>query len=315
MKALIAFWCVLAGGCAFGAEVKSRPPPGGYACAELPTGVAGGFRHVSSTLAARIGEARHRGVDMIARDGDAEQSIAGRLSYTSADKALEDEAVDVYTCQPNGWDLVSTTRTDDNGRFAVELAGDARLPVGTHELFARVRGDNTGIRFYGFVIPADQQVVVSDVDGTLTDSETACVGEIVLGRNPGAQPGAAQALADTGELVVYLTTRGDQYTELTRQWLEDHAFPRGALRLAPSTLTLPGAAQRAAKTRMLASLGVPVSAAIGNRESDVRAYQSQGLPASRIFIKLPEFSGELAADLTAHQATGFDDFGSLSTQL
>ena len=45
---------------------------------------------------------------------------------------------------------------------------------------------------------------------------------------------------------------------------------------------------------MLRKLGVPVHAAIGNRATDVAAYREAGIPADRIFMKLPGFDDELA---------------------
>ena len=56
-----------------------------------------------------------------------------------------------------------------------------------------VVGDRTGVAFLGFVGQDDTQLLVSDVDGTLTSSENAFVETILLGLEPDVQPGAPAA--------------------------------------------------------------------------------------------------------------------------
>jgi phosphatidate phosphatase PAH1 len=48
-----------------------------------------------------------------------------------------------------------------------------------------------------------------------------------------------------------------------------------------------------------------VAGGVGNRATDVAAYQAVGLPPSRIFIGISEFADELADHLAAGRATGF----------
>lgn len=280
-----------------------------------PPGKDGSFRHTTSRAIAKVGDPKHRGVDLVARTTDATQRLGGKLAYGSTDKDLQDEDVDIFACSPAGWTLVASATTDDEGRFEAALEGRSRLDAGTHALYARVNGDGTGAFFYGFVLTPGQRVIISDVDGTLTSSENAIVEQIALGTNIGFQDGSPEALHESGALVVYLTARGDQYTELTRQWLDDQGYPRGALRLAPSLLTLPGDAQLEAKKSLLKGLQVPITAGIGNRSTDIHAYTHAGLAPGQIFIKLPEFTDELQAQLAAGHATSFDDYSLLAAQL
>lgn len=280
-----------------------------------PPGKDGSFRHTRSRAIARLGDPTHRGVDVVARTTDATQRLGGKLAYGATDKDLEDEDVTIFACTDTGWRTVTTATTDDEGRFAATLAGTKRLAAGTHALYARVNGDGTGAFFYGFVLTPGQRVIISDVDGTLTSSENAIIEQIALGTNIGIQEGSPEALHDSGALVIYLTARGDQYTELTRRWLDDQGYPRGALRLAPSLLTLPGDAQLEVKKALLDGLQVPITAGIGNRSTDVHAYTHAGLTPGQIFIKLPEFTDELSEQLAAGQARSFEDYALLAAQL
>lgn len=279
-------------------------------CPASPAAATTGFRHTRSRILAKLGSPRHRGIDLIAAAGDENQTLGGKLAYTKTDKDLEDEDVEVFACVGKRWRSVGRTRTDGDGRFALALAGAARLPVGMTDLYAHVPGDGSGVRFLGFVAARGEEVIVTDVDGTITAAENA-VYRAVLGRDIGHQPGAPEALAQSGKTVVYVSARGDQLTEMTRRWLAAHGFPKGPMRLARSLVTLPGKRTVALKTTTLAALRVPIAAGIGNRASDITAYRNAGLTPDRIFINLPEFTDELRARLAVGEATAFDHYTEL----
>ncbi|MEO8550293.1 MAG: hypothetical protein ABI678_09970, partial [Kofleriaceae bacterium] len=183
---------------------------------------------------------------------------------------------------------------------------------GLHDLYVSVVGDRSGVAMLGYVGDA---IAISDVDGTLTASESAVIETLVGGENPAAQSDAAamfRNLAARGIQVVYLTARGNQYTEATRSWLASRGFPRGPLRLAPSFATLPGDATVAFKRAAISALGIAVVAAIGNRASDITAYTAAGVAADRIYIKLPEYQSEVQGALDAGEARGFNDYPALN---
>ena len=287
-------------------------------CTAAPdAGPATGWRHTASKLTARLGAPHHRGIDLIATDDDATQILTGKLAYGITDKDLEDEDVELFACLDTRWQRLGTARTDRDGRFALALAGDARLPAGMRELRLSVTGDRTGAAFVALVAARGSALVVSDVDGTLTASENAYLTALVVGGAVAVQPDAAatlRSLAARGYTVVYVSARGDRFTEDTRDWLEANGFPRGPLRLPGAIVTLPGEDTIELKTAALASLAAfEVEAGFGNRASDVSAYLAAGLPPERIFIKLPEFADELAAPLAAGSATGFATYGELLT--
>jgi hypothetical protein len=289
-------------------------------CAGAPdAGPAGDFRHFTSSLISDLGDAKHRGFDLVTSASSPTQRLEGWISYTILDKALEDEDVDVFACRAGQWRPVGTARTDDEGHFALDLSGADRLPVGMRDLFVSVRGDRTGVGFLGYVAPDGARLIVSDVDGTLTSSENAFLETIALGIEPGARAGASGAYAAAttrGFQLVYVTARGNQYTTDTRTWLDHKGFPRGPVRLAPSFLTLPGGDTIDYKTQTIAALsatGLEVVAGVGNRASDVTAYTNTGVAADRIFIEMPEYASEVAPLLDAGAAIGFATYDELST--
>jgi phosphatidate phosphatase PAH1 len=279
-------------------------------------GPAGSFRHLESKITAAVADPRHRGFDLVAPASAATQSIEGWISYGAEDKALEDEDVDVFACRESAWAKVGTARTDGEGHFALELADDARLAVAMRDLYVSVVGDRTGVGFLAYVAPDDAQLIVSDVDGTLTSSENAFFETIALGIEPDAQPNAAtayQAAAQRGYQLTYVTSRGGQYTTDTRQWLSDLGFPRGPVRLSPSFVTLPGGDTVDYKTSTISALGFPIAMGVGNRASDITAYTNSGVAPASIMISLPDYQSEVQPALDAGQAIGFTGYDQLRT--
>lgn len=279
-------------------------------------GPKGKFRHFKSKLIANLGDAAHRGFDLVAPASAGTQRVEGWLSYGLADKALEDEDVDLFACRAGEWQPLGRVTTDDEGKFSLALADGDRLPVGMRDLYASVVGDRTGTEFLGYVAPDGTQLAVSDVDGTLTSSENAYFETIALGIECDVQPGAPEAYQRAtaqGLQLVYVTARGSKNTDTTRAWLDHKGFPRGPVRLAPGFVTLPGSATVDYKTSTVQALedGLDVVAGVGNRASDVTAYTAAGVAPDHIFIKLPEFADELADDLASGAAVGFDSYDDL----
>lgn len=279
-------------------------------CAGTPdAGPATGWRHISSRLVT-MGDPHHRGTDLIATTADLTQEISGRVTYGDLDKDLEDEDLQLFACIDHVWQPLGDVRTDEDGRFTLILTGDERLALGLRDLYLSVAGDRTGVSFLAFVAPPDAPIVVSDVDGTLTASENAYPKALAIGGDTAVQPGAAEALKSAisqGVNVVYITSRGDRFTQDTRDWFAAKGFPRGPVRMPRSLITLPGTDTIEFKSDALASLGgLAILAGFGNRATDIDAYRNAGLSADRILIKLPEFTEEIAGELMAGAATGFE---------
>jgi hypothetical protein len=288
-------------------------------CAGTPaTGGKARWRHLTSWAIAGLGAPKHRGVDLAVGASSA-QVLEGEISYGLADKALEDELVDLFVCRAGRWVAAGSALTDGEGRFSLPLRGAARLPLGLRDVYVSVAGDRTGARFVALVAPDGAKLAVSDVDGTLTSSENAFPVSLVTGRTVAAHARAPEALrkmAARGYAVVYLTSRGRVFTPETRAWLEANGFPRGALRLAPSFITLPGDATAAYKASSLGALEaarLDVALGIGNRASDESAYRQAGVAPRSIFLKLPEFADEVQPLVDAGAAVGFPHYAELES--
>lgn len=286
--------------------------PARPACdAPLPdVGPATQWRHTASRLSA-IGAARHRGRDLFLRAGQPAWVI-GKFAYGLRDDDIKDEDVDVWLLRGCGstWTRVGTFRTtedgahptvlgveDTGGRLYVDLtaAGQAPLEVGRHRVLLSVQADRSAAELFLEVLPASAQVVVTDIDGTLTSSEWAAVTDIIGLAPPEAHPGAAEVmttLAARGYSMLYLTARPEWMTPVTREWLALRGFPPGVLHTTLSALGAVGGPAAAYKTTELASLstelGLVPAWAFGNKDTDAEAYDNAGVaPAHAYYYGLP----------------------------
>jgi hypothetical protein len=273
-------------------------------------GPARGWKHTQSKLIARSGKPRHRGRDLFTMVG-APQWVIGKFAYGAIDKDLADEEVDAFLlrgCGPT-WEKIGTFVTSDDkrpaslhaavdgvedrgGRIFVDLAKSPRpLEVGRHRIRMIVAGDGTGTDQFIEVLPAGAKIVVSDVDGTLTSSETAVWSDIAEQGAPTANPGAAdlmKVIASHGHYLFYLTARPDWLTEKTREWFTLRGFPPGILH---TTLLAQGAFGPTAAAFKVAELedlrratGLIPIFAFGNMPSDVDTYATAKIDAASCYF-------------------------------
>ncbi len=265
-----------------------------------------GFRHTTSSITAAAGAARHRGRDLFLAPG-APQWALGKFAYGITDKDIKDEDVDVYLLRDcvGPWTKVGTTTTtqdgqhatvegivDTGGRIYLDLAAaGAPLAVGRHRVRMVVAGDNSTADAFLEVLPPASRIVVSDVDGTLTTTETEAFTDLFTGTPPDANPGAAQvlhALSARGYFIHYLTARPEWFDGRTREWLSVRGFPRGVLHTSLAFGGATGTAAATFKTAELAALksatGVVPSLAFGNTVTDATAYQNAGVPSSQAYF-------------------------------
>ncbi len=294
----------------------AAPIPEIHCDAPPDLGAAEGFRHTTSSVTAAVGDPVHRGLDLVVSTSTGTQQIAVELGYGLVDKALEDEDVEMFACDGGSWKSLGIARTDSEGLAVIVLTGTDCLQLGIRDLYASVVGDCSDVWFLGVVAPDHTQLVVSDIDGTLTSFENAFVSSEVSGSDVAVQPGAPevfQQLAAKGYLPIYVTARPRATTEATRQWLASVGMPLGALRLSPG-IVLPGSATVDYKTGVLHKLqqaGLELALGNGNRASDLEAYTTAGLASDRITLKLPEYQDELADALAAGDAIGFTEYSEL----
>jgi hypothetical protein len=297
---------MLTAGC--GAPDTGAPEPEGVASSALTRsflsacdapppdpGPAEAWNHdFESPLIVATGAPNHRGRDLFLNPGDPQWIIA-KFAYGLTDKDLKDEEVDIYLLRDCGstWERLGTATTtyddehaavdgveDSGGRVYFEIPADKRLGIGRHRAHLVVRGDGSSTDVFLELVPPHTPMFVSDVDGTLTESEHAEVGAFLTGSQPDVHPDAARAyriLAAKGYRPMYLTARPEWLVKRTRELLDENGFPPG---IVHTTLGLTGArgdAAAAFKTgelEMLAEKGMSPAWAFGNTASDAQAYDN-----------------------------------------
>ncbi|VDK88027.1 unnamed protein product [Dibothriocephalus latus] len=181
---------------------------------------------------------------------------------------------------------------------------------------------------------SDDQLIISDVDGTITRSDL--LGHVLpmLGHD-WTHDGVAELyskIASNGYKFVYLSARAIGQAGVTRSYLE-HVFQRGKYRLPDGPVLLSPSSLMDAlhreviegkpeifKIQCLAELkeifgpdASPFFAAFGNRQNDVLAYTEAGFEPCRIFTVNP--NGMLRNEcLTGHSST-FDELISLTDHI
>ena len=295
------------------------PPP---ACdTPLPDpGPKRSWRDFASNLAV-VSPPRHRGRDQFLIPGGKQWAIA-KFAYGIFDDDIENEDVDVYLLRgcAGAWEKLGTARTTRDGQHpTIEEVADSGgrvyfeiqppLGPGRHRLHFVVGGDLSTTDAFIEVVPRGTAIFISDVDGTLTTSETAEFGGLLTGALPDANPDAARVLsllADKGYRPLYLTARPEWLTGRTREFLATRGFPAG---LVHTTLGGSGALDAAAtafKTAEIATLqgkGLRPAYAFGNTETDAEAYANRMVEpaANRVFYKYADmkFGGRRIDDWAA----------------
>ncbi|RYZ72920.1 MAG: phosphatidylinositol transfer protein [Proteobacteria bacterium] len=272
------------------------------------------------------GKPLHRGRDLIVASG-APIWIQAKFSYGIVDADLHKEPIDIYLSQGCNSGLKKigqaiTSNDNDNpavddvkdtgGRIYVNLAdlGIKSLPVGRHRVVFVVPGDNTTAELYITVVDPRQKIVVSDIDGTLTESELAAAVDVFGGsaKAHAGAPEALQILKNKGYEIIYLTARAEWFGAGTRKWLREHGFPLGTLRTTNSKIGATGQPAIDYKTRELVNFyyatGITPTIALGNKETDVVAYGAVNIePQNTFFINLDK---DLAGGI------GFSEYDSIA---
>ena len=186
--------------------------------------------------------------------------------------------------------------------------------MGRHRLHFVVGGDLSTTDAFIEVVPRGTAIFVSDVDGTLTPSETAEFGGLLTGAIPEANadsPRILGLLADKGYRPLFLTARPEWLTGRTREFLATRGFPAGIVHTTLGGSGAVGAAATSFKTAEIAALqgkGLRPAYAFGNTDTDAEAYANRMVDpaANRVFYRYADmkFGGRR-----------IDDWGSLEAEI
>lgn len=251
------------------AASEAAPPPSG-------------FRDPRSAEVVGHGKPTHRGLDVLVAEGEP-QRLSAKFAYGRLDHDLQGEDVIVEVegaakaWEPLGTYRTSSNGTDDGGRVTLVIPSERTRGVGRHRVRFTVVGDKTSTEVALVVVGKGQRAFVSDVDGTLTTSEWADVGDMLRGATPKAHDAAPRALgilAARGHLPIYLTARPERLVSRTRAFLEAAGFPPGVVIAAGGRTGAVGNAAVAAKRAVLEQLAarVEIAWAFGNMASDAEVY-------------------------------------------
>jgi hypothetical protein len=264
----------------------------------------------ASYLIVASGAPNHRGRDLFLNPGDPQWIIA-KFSYGAIDKDLKGEDVAVYLLRDCAatWEMLGTAQTtqenehsteegvaDSGGRVYFQIPPGKELGLGRHRVHLVVRGDLSKTDLFIEVIPPSTPVVVTDVDGTLTGTETEEFSALLIGQLPTVHPGAAEAfqvLASKGAHPMYMTARPEWLVGRTREFLDAYGFPPGIVHTTTDLTGATGASAATYKTgelAMLAAKGPIPDWVFGNTDTDAQAYDNGGVSplAHRIFYQFDD---------------------------
>ncbi len=264
------------------------------------------WRHSTLTpLTLAAGDPNHSAQDVIVKPG-AERNLVAKFTYGTISKDLEDEDVRIWIDDCAGWSELGDFTTNSDGR--ITAAVPAALAIGVYEARFQVLGDASMTTSFLWILPAGTHLVLTDIDGTMTASDSELFEQMLDGSHvPVPYPAAVELIeahADRRWVPVFLTGRPYWLQPRTRDWLADLDFPAGPLHVTDSNSeALPvesgvGAFKRAWIEGLLDE-GYLIDFAYGNAATDVYAYLEAGLPPEDVWIIGPH-GGE---DGT-HAATG-----------
>jgi hypothetical protein len=268
----------------------------------------------------------HRARDLLLVEGDT-QWVLAKFAYGLFDKDLKDEPVDIWVLRGCGgtWEQLGTATTtrsdgvhpivegmkDTGGRVYFEIPKAQRLGLGMHRVQLVVRGDRSRAEAWIQVVPKGSEVVVSDIDGTLTTGANVEFSALARGVQPTARPGAAalfNSLQQRGFPIYYLSSRPGWLTERSHGFLTQRGFPMGAVHTSVSKvgeLKVDPADYKTAQLARLRTRGLVPVMAFGDKTTDARAWRDGGVPERYL----------IALEGPAHGGTQITDYRQLAPTL
>lgn len=281
------------------------PVFGGQCEAEAPVVAAASWNHPAAAAAAvMMGEANHRIHDVILAPGQTD-SLVAHFAYGLVDKDLEDEAVELWFRRCPEWESWGTLTTGSDGRTTFAVPGD--LPAGEYRVRYVVKGDLTTADGVIAVWPPGTQVVVTDVDGTLTTSDWEMFEDLLGGADAEMYADADDAVVTwllKGYRIFYLTGRPQVLNRYSRGWLHDNNFPFGPQQFAQAESIFPTdesvGQYKLDRLSQLAGMGVAWRVAYGNALTDVHAYGDTPIAKQDTYIIGPNAGAEGTQAITGY---------------
>ncbi len=289
-------------------QAPTNPPPDPVTFGTLPVcrdrpftpAPTEDWRHsIQTPIITAAGAANHMGRDLIAKTSSV--TLNAKFTYGAISKDLEDEDVRVFLDDCTGWIDLGDFTTDSDGQIHATLT--RTLPMGVYDVMFQVLGDASTTRASLWVLPAGTKLVVTDIDGTLTSSDSQLFKQILDGSHvPVAYPDAVtltRAHVARGYIPVYLTGRPDWLAGKTRGWLSQLGFAPGPLRVTDSNKQiLPtegsvGDFKKAVLTKLMQDYEIVF--AYGNASTDIYAYLGAGLDPANVWI-IGKHGGEQATN-------------------
>ncbi|MFT3698010.1 MAG: hypothetical protein QM831_33020 [Kofleriaceae bacterium] len=228
--------------------------------------------------------------DSASSDPVSYQGLKARTTLTGGlfGNPVVDEAVSLWTYDGSAWSSKGRAQTGADGTY--DFSSTGFVAENNKPVYSVLEADGSCAEHYNLLLPAGSKVVVSDIDGTLTTDDQQELDQIpdatYVPLMMGHANDMAQAWADKGYPVIYLTARPHLFRVETRVWLRDQMFPTGVL--------ITGNNESDAATyktiwlkRMIQTFGWNVVAAYGNAQTDVDAYNNVGIPKAQTFIVGP----------------------------
>jgi hypothetical protein len=193
------------------------------------------------------------------------------------------------------WEQLGRTTTAADGSYSFDLG--TTFDAGSHKVWAVFEAGRTCYTHSLMVWPEGTQLVLSDIDGTLTLSDDELFAEIGDPTYDQQTKGSAieliQAWDAKGYGLVYLTARPGDFRPMTEAWKARRGLPHGLTQFAFSLVFDETA--RAYKAEFISGLlndmQWDIVAAYGNATSDIEAYADAGIPLDVTFI-IGEHAGE-----------------------
>ena len=251
--------------------------------------------------------------------------IGGREVHTEVPLEIDEFGKAIFQRSHTDRDLYAT-------RLKSSEWSNANLTPGQNQGIFKLQ-NNIEVEFNVFLFHQDDRLIVSDIDGTITNSDLLGhgAGAIGVSYNHDGVVNLFNAIKTNGYQIVYLSARPVALASSTRRYLRTSGLPDGPVLVS----------DKGAMTAVFTELGGKVGfsgltnlkmkiirsiteqfdvqanvvhGAYGNRETDYQAYSSAGISLDKIWIINKQSvlqhiqSGKKFLDGYVHQLQRLDDF-------